>query len=56
MGQDFCKGRLTKRHGIEVLLPDQDDRRLVQSGDTPVRLCDTTALHKALAVALAQCE
>lgn len=29
MEQDFYKGRLTARHGIEVLVPHQDDRRLV---------------------------
>ncbi len=29
MEQDFYKGRLTQRHGIEVLVPEQDDRRLV---------------------------
>lgn len=29
MEQDFYKGRLTARHGIEVLVPEQDDRRLV---------------------------
>ncbi len=29
MDQDFYKGRLTQRHGIEVLVPERDDRRLV---------------------------
>ncbi len=29
MEQDFYKGRLTQRHGIEVLVPEQDDRHLV---------------------------
>jgi len=29
MEQDFYKGRLTARHGIEVLVPQQEDRRLV---------------------------
>lgn len=29
MEQDFYKGRLTERHGIEVRVPEQDDRRLV---------------------------
>jgi len=29
MEQDFYKGRLVKKHGIEVLVPDEDDRRQV---------------------------
>ncbi len=29
MDQNFYKGRLTQRHGIEVLVPERDDRRLV---------------------------
>ncbi len=29
MEQDFYKGRLTQRHGIEVLVPEQDDRHRV---------------------------
>jgi aspartate racemase len=29
MEQDFYTGRLTARHGIEVLVPEQEDRRLV---------------------------
>ncbi len=29
MEQDFYKGRLTARHGIKVLVPEQEDRRLV---------------------------
>lgn len=29
MEQEFYKGRLTVRHGLEVLTPDQDDREIV---------------------------
>jgi aspartate racemase len=29
MEQDFYKGRLQKRHGLDVLVPDEDDRRIV---------------------------
>ena len=29
MEQDFYKGRLTDRHGLEVLVPGDDDRALV---------------------------
>ena len=29
MEQDFYKGRLTERHGLDVLVPDEDDRRTV---------------------------
>jgi aspartate racemase len=29
MEQDFYKGRLAERHGLNVLVPDEDDRRLV---------------------------
>jgi aspartate racemase len=29
MEQDFYKGRLAMRHGLDVLVPDEDDRRLV---------------------------
>ena len=29
MEQDFYKGRLQQRHGLEVLVPDENDRRIV---------------------------
>jgi aspartate racemase len=29
MEQDFCRQRLTDRHGIEVIVPDADDRAVV---------------------------
>jgi aspartate racemase len=29
MEQDFYKGRLQQRHGLDVLVPDEDDRRIV---------------------------
>lgn len=29
MEQDFYKGRLQQRHGLDVLVPDEDDRRVV---------------------------
>ncbi|MFS3136369.1 aspartate/glutamate racemase family protein [Gluconacetobacter sacchari] len=29
MEQDFYRGRLTERHGLDVLVPDADDRRTV---------------------------
>ena len=29
MEQDFYKGRLADKHGLEVLVPDEKDRRLV---------------------------
>ena len=29
MEQDFYKGRLTARHGLDVLVPDEEDRRTV---------------------------
>jgi len=29
MEQDFYKGRLADRHGLEVLVPDEEERRLV---------------------------
>lgn len=29
MEQDFYKGRLVEKHGLEVLVPDEDDRRQV---------------------------
>jgi aspartate racemase len=29
MEQDFYKGRLHERHGLEVIVPDEDDRRIV---------------------------
>jgi aspartate racemase len=29
MEQDFYKGRLGNRHGLEVLVPDEEERRLV---------------------------
>ncbi len=29
MEQDFYKGRLTERHGLEVLIPDDEDRAVV---------------------------
>jgi aspartate racemase len=29
MEQDFYKGRLQQRHGLEVLVPDEEDRRVV---------------------------
>ena len=29
MEQDFYKGRLTARHGLDVIVPDEDDRRTV---------------------------
>ena len=29
MEQDFYKGRLTERHGLDVLVPDDDDRKHV---------------------------
>jgi aspartate racemase len=29
MEQDFYKGRLHKHHGLEVIVPDEDDRRIV---------------------------
>lgn len=31
MEQDFYKGRLLAKHGIEVLIPDQDERELIHS-------------------------
>jgi aspartate racemase len=31
MEQDFYVGRLRERHGLDVLVPDADDRRLVHS-------------------------
>jgi len=97
MEQDFYKGRLTRRHGLDVLVPDEADRSLVheviyrelvvgkalpasraayrqimarlvergaeaiilgcteimllvQPGDSPVPLFDTTTLHARAAV------
>jgi aspartate racemase len=32
MEQDFYKGRLADRHGLDVLIPDDDDRALVHRG------------------------
>jgi aspartate racemase len=29
MEQDFYKGRLQQRHGLDVMVPDEDDRRIV---------------------------
>src|SRR5829696_6240647 len=29
MEQDFYKGRLVREHGLEVIVPDEDERRLV---------------------------
>ncbi len=29
MEQDFYKGRLQQRHGLDVIVPDEDDRRIV---------------------------
>jgi aspartate racemase len=29
MEQDFYKGRLHEHHGLEVIVPDEDDRRIV---------------------------
>ncbi|MBJ6124534.1 aspartate/glutamate racemase family protein [Microvirga splendida] len=29
MEQDFYKGRLQQRHGLDVIVPDEDDRRVV---------------------------
>jgi len=29
MEQDFYKGRLAQQHGLEVIVPDEDDRRIV---------------------------
>lgn len=29
MEQDFYKGRLAQHHGLEVIVPDEDDRRIV---------------------------
>ena len=29
MEQDFCRGRLANRHGLDVLVPRDDDRALV---------------------------
>jgi aspartate racemase len=29
MGEEFYKGRLSSRHGLEVVVPDQEDRQLV---------------------------
>ena len=29
MEQDFYKGRLTAKHGLDVIVPDEDDRRTV---------------------------
>lgn len=29
MEEDFYRGRLIERHGLEVLIPDEDDRRVV---------------------------
>lgn len=31
MEQDFYKGRLAQKHGIEVIIPDQDEREVVHS-------------------------
>lgn len=97
MEQDFYKGRLIEKYGLEVLVPDEPDRKivhdvifkelclgrivesswreylriiecladngaeavilgcteiglLVNQGDTPVELCDTTAIHAQKAV------
>ncbi len=67
MEQDFYKGRLTERHGIEVLVPEQDDRRLVHriiyeelclgrieptSRSEYLRILDTLAARGAQAVIL----
>jgi aspartate racemase len=100
MGKDFYKGKLTQKHGLEVLVPDLGDREivhrviyeelcvghinqasrqqfvtimkrlagagaegiilgcteiglLVQEGDSPVPLFDTTRLHAVAAVSYA---
>jgi len=29
MEQEFCKGRLTDKYGLDVLVPDEDDRQIV---------------------------
>lgn len=31
MEQDFYKGRLDKKHGIDVIIPDQDEREVIHS-------------------------
>jgi aspartate racemase len=31
MEQDFYKGRLAERHGLEVLVPEEEDRRLIHA-------------------------
>jgi aspartate racemase len=31
MEQDFYKGRLAQKHGIEVVIPDQDEREVIHS-------------------------
>lgn len=67
MEQDFYVGRLRDGHGLEVLIPDEPDRRivhrviyeelcvdlLVSAADAPVPVFDTTRLHAERAVDLA---
>jgi aspartate racemase len=58
MEQDFHVGRLRDMHDLEVLVPDEADRRIVHDvlvgpADAPIPVFDTTRLHAERAVELA---